>query len=234
MELAHGFVQIARQLRHRLCAHHFFGHRGHYPSHLPRADAAQKRFPDQHRDLFGPPLKTFHPARQKTLPPGARNAQPQRTQPSHEIPLASSCCDRLPPVVPPLVHFPHRIPVAFPPRIRLQQLFFPEQLRLPIHIAPETLFHLRQKMLVMLRDRDLSPSGVSLLSRNGFCLIGKANLHPSLFHNRIYVTPARKRHTRRPSQSSPISHPDSASWAWPFLTRKTMRPRRPTWRRHAR
>jgi len=47
----------------------------------------KKRFPDQQRNLFRPALKSPQPHRQKALAPGARNAQPNRPEPSHEISL---------------------------------------------------------------------------------------------------------------------------------------------------
>jgi len=73
MKLAHCLVQISRQLRHHLRAHGFSRDGGHHSSHLPQADAPQKRFPDQQRNFFGPPLKSPQPYRQKALLAGARN-----------------------------------------------------------------------------------------------------------------------------------------------------------------
>src|ERR1039458_2525834 len=77
----------------------------------------------------------------------------ERIHAGHEIPLVVAVAIRLPTTVPPLIDLPHRIPVPLPPGIRLQKLF-PELFRVSIHIAPKTLFHLLQKMLAMLSDRD--------------------------------------------------------------------------------
>jgi len=51
MKLAHGIVQVANQPRHRLRAYQFAGQGAHHPAHLPRRQPAQKRFPNQHRQL---------------------------------------------------------------------------------------------------------------------------------------------------------------------------------------
>src|SRR5882724_1493594 len=87
MKLAYRLIQIPRQLRYRLWAYRLPGDGRHYPTDLPRADAPQKRFADQQRNLFRPALKSPQPHRQKALAPGARNAQPNRPEPSHEISL---------------------------------------------------------------------------------------------------------------------------------------------------
>jgi len=91
--------------------------------------------------------------RQKTLGPSARDAQPDRAQPGHKIPLVVAVAVGLPPVRPPLVDLPYRVAIPLPFRIRFQQPL-PGQLGFPIYIAPETFLHLRQKMLIMLGDWD--------------------------------------------------------------------------------
>src|SRR5438445_5350797 len=141
MKLAHRLVQIPRQLRHRLRAHRLSRDGGHYPSHLPGRDAAQKRLPDQQRDLFGTPLETSQAHRQKALLAGARNAQPNRPEAGHEIPLivAVAVSSTFPPPTP--RPRPAREAVALPLRLLLKKLL-PSLTRLPIQIAPETLFHL--------------------------------------------------------------------------------------------
>src|SRR2546428_469891 len=65
--------------------------------------------------------------------------------------VAVAVVPRLPP--PPLIPRPAREPVALALRLQLEKLL-PRLPRLSIQIAPETLFHLAQKMLEMLRDRD--------------------------------------------------------------------------------
>ena len=67
MKLPHRLIQVPCQGGNRLRAHRFAGQNRHHPSHLARADAAQKSLPDQHRHLFGPPLKLLQPRRQKVL-----------------------------------------------------------------------------------------------------------------------------------------------------------------------
>jgi len=95
--------------------------------------------------------KRLDPAGQKTFPSRARHPQPDGAEPGYEIALIVAIPIGLPQAAPPLVQLAHRIAIPLPPRIRLQQLL-PHHRRLPVHIAPETLFHLRQKMLKMLRD----------------------------------------------------------------------------------
>src|SRR4029077_13706079 len=153
VKLTNRLVQIAGQLRYGLRAHHLAGQRGHHPPHLPRTDAPQKRFPDQQRHLFGTPLKPFQSTGQKTFLPGSRNAQPDRAQAGHKIPLVVAVAIDSPSPRPPFVPPPAGIAIALPLRLQLEKLL-PRLLRLPVQIPPETLFHLCQKMLVMLRDRD--------------------------------------------------------------------------------
>src|SRR5271167_1450561 len=140
----------------------------------------QKRLPDQHRHLFRPPLETLDPTRQKTLSPSARHPQPQRAQSGHEIALVVAIAIIPALASPPLISSPARKAVSLSLRLQFQEPL-PSQLRLAVHIAPETLFHLRQKMLEMLGDRCNLRHGCKLLSENGFCLSGKANLHPLVF-----------------------------------------------------
>src|ERR1700719_207887 len=153
MKLAHRFIQIARQLRHRLRTYRLSRDGRHHPSYLPGRDASQKRLPDQQRNLLRPPLKSPQSHRQKALASGARDAQPNRPEAGHRIPLvvAVAVLARLP--LPPLIPPPARDPVALPLRLQLEKLL-PCLPGLSIQIAPETLFHLRQKMLEMLGDRD--------------------------------------------------------------------------------
>src|SRR5438309_1133850 len=153
MKLAYRFIQIPRQLRYRLRAYGLASDGGHHSPHLPGRDPAQKRFPDQQRNFFGPPLKSPQPHRQKTLFPGARNTQPDRAEPGHEIPLviAVAVDASLPP--PSLIPSPAGIPVALPFRLQLDKPL-PRPSRLPVQLPPETLFPLRLKVLEMLADRD--------------------------------------------------------------------------------
>src|SRR5712691_6761343 len=139
MKLAYRLIQIPRQLRYRLCAYRLPGDGRHYPTDLPRADAPQKRFPDQQRNLFRPALKSPQPHRQKALA-RARNAQPNRPEPSHEISLVVTIAVIAPLPPPPLVPPPAGKPVALSFRLQLEKLL-PRLARLPIQIAPETLFH---------------------------------------------------------------------------------------------
>ena len=141
MKLAHRFIQIPRQLRHRLCAHGFSRDGGHHPTHLPGTDAPQKRLPDQQRHFFRPPLKSPQPHRQKALLTGARDAQPDRSEPGHEIPLVVAVAIDAAPPAPPFIASRPGKPVALPLRLQLEKPL-PRPLRLPIQIAPETLFHL--------------------------------------------------------------------------------------------
>src|SRR6185437_1492592 len=87
MELLDRLVQIASQPRHRLRTDHFSTHDGYDSSHLPRADPAQKRFPDQQAYLLRPTLKLADHLGQKVLLARPRNAQSQRPQPGDKIPL---------------------------------------------------------------------------------------------------------------------------------------------------
>src|SRR5207249_5843074 len=141
MKLAHRLVQIPGQLGDGLRAHRLPSNGGHYPSHLSGRDPAQKCLPDQQRDLFGTPLETSQAHRQKALLAGARNAEPNRPEAGHEIPLivAVAVSSSFPP--PTLVPRPAREAVALPLRLQLKKLL-PGFTRLPIQIAPETLFHL--------------------------------------------------------------------------------------------
>jgi hypothetical protein len=88
MKLPFRLIQIARQLRDRLCTNYVSGQHRDRPPHLPGADAAQERFPDQRPYLFRTPLKTFRATRQETLFPGARNVQPEGAERSHKVRLA--------------------------------------------------------------------------------------------------------------------------------------------------
>src|SRR5437016_4778057 len=153
MKLAHRLIQIPRQLRHRLRTYRFSRDGRHHPTHLPRADPSQEGLPDQQRDFFRPPLKSSQPHRQKTLPSGARDAQPNGAKPGHEIPLVLAVAVVPPFSSPALIPPPAGKPIPLPLRLQLEKLL-PRLPRLPIQIAPETLFHLSQKMLEMLRDRD--------------------------------------------------------------------------------
>ena len=114
MKLAHRLVQIPRQLRHRLRAYCLSRDGGHHPPYLPRADPAQKRFPDQPRNLFGPPLKSPQSYGQKALLPGARNAQPDGAEAGHEIPLVVAVAIDAPPPAPPFIASRPGKPVALP------------------------------------------------------------------------------------------------------------------------
>src|SRR5579862_9207656 len=142
MKLPHRLIQIPCQLRHRLRAYRFSGHGRHYPTHLPRADPAQKRLPDQQRDLLRPPLKTPQPHRQKALLTRTRDAQPNRPEARHEIPLVIPVAVNSPFPASPLIASPTREAVPLPLRLQLEKLL-PRLPGLPIEIAPETLFHLR-------------------------------------------------------------------------------------------
>ena len=142
MALANCFVEIAGQLGHRLGAHHLAGQRGHHSPYLPGGNAAQKGFADQHRNFFGPPLKALQPAGQKTLLPGAGDAQPQGSQAGHEIPLVVAVTiDPAPPPASFVALGPGEA-VALPLRLQFEEAL-PGQLRLPIQIAPERLLHVR-------------------------------------------------------------------------------------------
>src|ERR1700674_1110739 len=98
-------------------------------------------------------LKWSQPHRQKTLPSGAGDAQPNGAEPGHEIPLVIAVAVVPPFPPPPLIPPPTREPVALSFRLQFEKLL-PRLPGLPIQIAPETLFHLGQKMLETLRDRD--------------------------------------------------------------------------------
>src|SRR5205807_9472505 len=93
------------------------------------------------------------PHGQKALLPGACNAQPDRAEASHKIPLVVAVAIDSPLAPSPFVPPPAGIAIALPFRLQLEKLL-PRLLRLPVHTPPETLFHLPQKMLEMLRDRD--------------------------------------------------------------------------------
>src|SRR5213594_4222783 len=69
MKLAHRFIQIPCQLRHRLRAYRLSGEGRHHPTHLPRADSTQECLPDQQRD---PPP----PAAENVSAPPAENSSP--------------------------------------------------------------------------------------------------------------------------------------------------------------
>jgi hypothetical protein len=123
------------------------------PAYLSRRDPPQKRLPDQQRHFFGPPLKAPQPHGQKTFASGARNAQANRAEASHEIALVIAVAV-VPPLPPPtLVRRPTRKAVALPLRLQFEKSL-PRMPRLSVQIAPETLFQLGQKMLEMLVDRD--------------------------------------------------------------------------------
>ena len=121
MKLPHRLVQIPRQLRYRLRAHAFSREGGHDSSHLPGRDPAQKRFPDQQRDFFGPPLKSPQPHRQKALLAGARNAEPDGPEAGHEIPLVVAVAIDAPPPTPPFIAPRSGKPVALPLRLQLEK-----------------------------------------------------------------------------------------------------------------
>ena len=121
MKLAHRLVQIAGQIRHRLRAHRLASQRGHHPSYLPGRDAAQKGFANQHRDLFRPPLKPFQPAGQKTLLPGARDAQPDGPEAGHEIPLVVAVAINFAPPAPPFIVLRSGKAIALPLGLQLEK-----------------------------------------------------------------------------------------------------------------
>jgi hypothetical protein len=152
MEPAYRLVQIAGQLRPRLRAHHLARQSGHHPPYLPGRNAAQKGFADEHRDLFRPPLKALQPARQKTLLPGTRDAQPDGAEAGHEIALVVAVTIDAAAATPPCVAPGARKAVALPLRLQFEKLL-PRQLGLAIQIAPKRLLHLCQEMLEVLADR---------------------------------------------------------------------------------
>src|SRR5438128_10705122 len=98
------------------------------------------------------PLKTLQSARQKTLPPGARDTQPEGAEPGHEIPLVVAIA--VLPALPgsPFIPSPARETVALPLRFQLEKAL-PGQSRLPVHIAPKRLLEIRQEMLEVFADR---------------------------------------------------------------------------------
>ena len=122
---------------------------------IPRKNASRI----QHGHVCRTSLKRFQSARQKAFSPRPRHPQPERAQPIHEIPLVVPIAIRLPMALPPFIDFPHGVAVPPALRIRFQQPL-PGQLRLAVHITPETFSHLRQKMLVMLGDCDYLPHRV--------------------------------------------------------------------------
>src|SRR6266581_2228301 len=91
--------------------------------------------------------------RQKTLLSGTCNAQPDGAEAGHEIPLVITIAINFAPPAPPFVVTRSGKPVALALRLQLEKPL-PGQFRLPVQIAPETVFHLRQKMLEMLTDWD--------------------------------------------------------------------------------
>ena len=90
MKLLDRPVEISCQLGHRLGTDNLSSQRRHHAAHLPGADAPQKGFPDQQRHFLGPPLKAPQPRRQEVLPAGARDAQPDRPEAGHVIPLVET------------------------------------------------------------------------------------------------------------------------------------------------
>jgi len=115
MELAHRFVQVARQLRDGLRTHHFSGQQADHSSDLPRRDPAQKRFPDEQADLVGPPLKLPDDLGQKPAFAAARNAQAQRPEAGDKIPQVVSVAMILAgrrSAIAPIHHIPVALPLA--------------------------------------------------------------------------------------------------------------------------
>src|SRR5450759_2753527 len=86
---------------------------------------------------------------------------------------------------------------------------------------PKALFHVGQKVLEMLGDRCNLRHGCKLLSGNGFCLSGKANLLPLAVYTIEFTSPAiwalmLPRTSRRwmgvRSSPSPRSRPGACTW----------------------
>ena len=148
----HRVIQIARQLRHRARTHHFFRQQRHHPPHRAPADPAQKRLPDQHRHLLGPPLETLDFMRQKTLLPGSRHAQSKRPEARHEI--ASVVAVAIPSLLPLLRSY--RPQPEKRSRCRCHSSFRnPCQACLVCpYTSPQELSCIPQKMLEMLGDWD--------------------------------------------------------------------------------
>ena len=70
MKLLHRLIQIARQPRDRLRADRLAGQRSYHAAHLARGNAAQKRLPDQNRQLRCATLELLHRPGKKTLVAG--------------------------------------------------------------------------------------------------------------------------------------------------------------------
>src|SRR3989442_6746703 len=187
MKLAHRLVQVPRQLRHGLRAHHFAGQRGHHPPHLPGADAPQKRRADQDGHFFRPALKRSQSAGQKALSPSAGNAESNRAEAVHQTPLVVAVAVIAPRARSPFIPPPAGKAVPLPFRLQLEKPL-PRQSRLPVQIAPETLFHLSQEVLEVLADRCYFRHGCkSPFLGSAFACQAKANLHPLAFYT-INVT----------------------------------------------
>jgi len=158
MKLAHGLVQIARQLRHGLRAHYFSRQQAHHPPHLPRRDPAQKRFADEQAHLVGPALELRDHLGQEPALAAARNPQTQRPEAGDKIPQVISVAMILARRRPAIART-HHVPVALPLAQQLEKLLG-RPLRLALQVAPKTFLQLLHKMLEMLGDRDYLRHGV--------------------------------------------------------------------------
>src|SRR5271167_970196 len=187
MKLPHHFVQRPRDARHGLRTHRFAGQRGHHPAHLPSRDAAQKRLPDQQRDILGAALKLGHHLGQKTPLASPRHAQPQGAELGYEV----SC------VVPVAVVLAlgrahvapaHHVQIALPLAQSVEKLLR-RLLRPRLQIAPKTFPQILYKMLEMLADWDYLRHGCKPPFWSGFCLSGQSQLTPSRFYTIEFTSP---------------------------------------------
>src|SRR5579863_3481370 len=149
----HG-IQTARQAGNRLCAERAEFQAGDDAAHLASGDAAQESFAHQQSDVLGTALKELDDGGQKTALAAARDFQTQAAKTGLKVTVVEAVA---------LVAAVGGAFVAVAVQIGFSQAngfaldgLVAEAANLPIAIAPKTALQVRDKVLILLGDRNYS------------------------------------------------------------------------------
>src|ERR1700722_6592594 len=149
----HG-IQAARQAGNGLRAERAELQAGDDAAYLASRDAAQKSFAHQQRDVLGAPLKELDDRRQKTALAAARDFQTQAAKTGLEVAVVEAVA---------LVAAARGAFVAVAVQIGLSQAdgfaldgLVAKTPNLSVDIAPKTALQVRDKVLILLGDRNYS------------------------------------------------------------------------------
>src|ERR1700682_861509 len=149
----HG-IQTARQTGNGLRTERTELQAGDDPAHLASGDAAQESFAHQQSDVLGAPLKELDDGRQKTARAAARDFQTQAAKTRLEVAVVEAVA---------LVTAFGGAFIAVAVQIGLSQAdgfaldgLVAKPPNLPVAIAPKTALQVRDKVLILLGDRNYS------------------------------------------------------------------------------